>query len=588
MFGFFKKKEKLLDQQISKDKKSAKVVKVDAQGSNQPTLKTDKQTLVEPDPLEKEKQDFHIKLEAKEKELATSQSASKTAKEEAQAAQKSLAETKAKLEAKEKELATSQSASKTAKEEAQAAQKSLAETKAKLEAKEKEIEKVKLSAQDHTQENELILMQLMQTQEELVEYFEQRGEFEKLYQTYKSRCERIVKRMPQYSDFGELKITKVDGVSDTQSVFWRVRDLVGDGIESSDFDFVINLKEGHPGIGLVIDGLEQSFTPKLLGVDQKQAGIFLSLGTKQFRMMLSVAAIFDQLESSGWQGLELAPDFDLGFWRPYMKSLVTQIKQLPLILRYDQIKLKRELINPDYEHLWLEFYGLNFGANYWNKFEIRLGAALIEENGFSQYPKFEIPLIDGKTKPFDSWFEESKDDSGPKLELRFSLEKKVFDIAVWTRLSDVDKALMLRLIYAMPNALRALSDQKAMLYRPLDSWIDFATKAVKVMEANRQAKKVADQEAGNAATQSNVNVAKNISPAISREIQANTLSNSQIAIPGRSNQSPQNVKVINVSSGSIAKGRAQLGSNSNSGSQSVATKKSNNSRKASPKRGVKS
>jgi len=431
-------------------------------------------------------------------------------------------------------------------------------------------------------------MQLMQTQEELVEYFEEKGEFEKLYQTYKTRCERIVKRMPQYADFGELQITKVDGVSDTPSVFWRVKDLVGDGIESSDFDFVVNLKEGHPGVGLVIDGLEHSFTPKLLGLDQKETGTFLGLGTRQFRMILSVAAIFDQLESSGWQGLQLVPDFDVGFWLPYVKTLVTQIKQLPLILRYDEVKLKRELINPDYEHLWLEYYGLNFGANYWNKFEIRLGAALIEEDGFSQYPKFEIPLIDGKTKPFDSWFEESKDDSGPKLELRFSLEKNIFDIAVWTRLSDADKALMLRLIYAMPNALRALTDQKSMLHRPLDSWIDFATKAVKVIEDNRQAKKVADQKAGNAATQGNVTVAKNVSPAISREIQANTLNSSQIATPVRLSQSPQKVKVINVSSGSIAKGRAQLGPNSNGRSQSLGTKKPNNSRKVNPKRGVKS
>ena len=574
MFGLFKKKKKLFDQQVVKEKPS--ILKADIEGNTQTYLR------------EQKNQDLQKSIETKEKELATSQSATKTAKEEAQAAQKSLAEIKAKLEGKEKELATSQSATKTAKEEAQAVQKTLAETKAKLEAKEKEIEKVKLSAQDHTKENELILMQLMQTQEELVEYFEQKGELEKLYQTYKTRCERIVKRMPQFRDFSELKITKVDGVSDTPSVFWRISDLVGDGIESSDFDFFINLKEGYPGIGLIIDGLEQSFTPKLLGLDKKQAGVFLSLGTKQFRMILSVAAIFDQLESSDWKSFELAPDFDLVFWRLYIKILAAQIKELPLILRYDGVKLKRELINPDYEHLWLEFYGLNFGANYWNKFEIRLGAALIEEGAFSQYPKFEIPLIDGKTKPFDSWFEESKDDSGPKLELRFSLEKNVFDIAVWTRLSDADKAFMLRLIYAMPNALRALSDQKAMLHRPLDSWIDFATKAVKVMEANRQAKKVPDQEAGNVATQRNVNLAKNVSLAIPGEIQENIPSNSQIATLSRSSQSPQNVKVINVSSGSIAKDRTELGPNSNGRSQTVVTKKPNNSRKVSPKRGVKS
>jgi hypothetical protein len=158
-----------------------------------------------------------------------------------------------------------------------------------------------------------------------------------------------------------------------------------------------------------------------------------------------------------------------------------------LLLRFDAVKLKRELINPDYEHLWLELKGLGLGSRTWPKFEIRLGAAMVERNGFSKYPKFEIPLIDGKTKPCDSWYAESQDDNGAKLELRFSLEKQVFDTSVWSRLGGADKALFLRLIYSMPDIFLRLEAEHVAIHRPWASWVDLAKSAMQVIEVNRMA-----------------------------------------------------------------------------------------------------
>ena len=336
-------------------------------------------------------------------------------------------------------------------------------------------------------------MQLAQIQEELGEISEKKSEIEKLYKTYKARYERVEKRLPQYSDYGDLQISRIDTASDNPLIIWKVKEFLIENDEPDEFIFAISLHDDQPGIGLVIDERPLIFSPKLLGSDRSQASIFLNYSTKQFRMLISAIQIFEKLESSNWIGVELLPEFDLGFWRPFIKNLIFQFKQLPLVLRYDEVKLKRELINPDYEHLWLEFYELTIGKLYWKKFEIRLGAALIEENGFSKYPKFEIPLIDGKSKPFDSWFAESRDDSGPKLELRFSLEKKVFDVAVWSKLSDEDRVLILRLIYAMPNALRALEKEKEILHRPIKVWIDFAKEAVKVMESKKDASRTIEQ-----------------------------------------------------------------------------------------------
>ena len=415
-------------------------------------------------------------LEAKNNELHQAQS------------QLSAAQTAA-SQANQKAAQAQQSAAK-AQQSADVSAKDLSALKAEREKQAKLAQQTEAKYQDSAQENELLLLQLMQAQEELVEYYEQKGDFEKLYLAYKARWERLEKRLPNYLDFGAIEIANVDGVSDVPSITWQVKDFAQSGVALSEFSFVTLLQDGHPGIGLVKDGQHHAFVPKLLGTNKDHLATFLGLGTTDFKQLTAAVSILDQLEALQWKGFESPAQFDLNFWRPSIQTLIAQLKQLPALLRYDEVRLKRELINPDYEHLWLEFRGLSLGALQWKKFEIRLGAALVQNDGFSQYPKFEIPLIDGKTKPFESWYAESQDDSGAKLELRFALEKNVFDVAVWAKLADADKALVLRIIYAMPEALKRLEKQKVGIHRPWVTWIDFATSAVKVLEVNKAVSKL--------------------------------------------------------------------------------------------------
>jgi hypothetical protein len=130
---------------------------------------------------------------------------------------------------------------------------------------------------------------------------------------------------------------------------------------------------------------------------------------------------------------------------------------------------------------------MSYGTRSWKKFETRLGAALVQDGGFSQHPKFEIPLIDGKNKPFDSWYAESHDDAGAKLELRFSLDKNIFDAAVLAKLSEADRLLVIRLIYVFPEVLKRLEAQHVAIHRPWATWIDFAARSVAVLELQKQA-----------------------------------------------------------------------------------------------------
>ncbi len=424
-------------------------------------------------------------VSAAENDLAAAKLAATTSQQGLESAIQESKSLQSQMDAFSKELIELKNTIETQKTE-------LAKLKAELESTTKENTQDKTRLDDAEQENELLLTQLMEVQEELEVYYLDKVKFENLYQEMQVRWGRLEKRYPNYVDFGSIELVTFDAISDTPSITWRAKDYAQGGEAFDEFVFHTILRDGQPGINLVFNAkestsLDSALVPKLIKPQSMEFERFVRMSQSDFRKIMAAAAIITQLEASGWRGVELPQDFDLGFWRQSLKLLPAQLQALPVLLRYDAVKLKRELINPDYEHLWLELKGMGLGTRTWPKFEIRLGAAMVQRNGFSQFPKFEIPLIDGKTKPFDSWYAESQDDNGAKLELRFSLEKQVFDTSVWSRLDGSDKTLFLRLIYSMPDVLLRLEAEHVAIHRPWASWIDLARSAIQVIEVNRKA-----------------------------------------------------------------------------------------------------
>ena len=342
---------------------------------------------------------------------------------------------------------------------------------------------------DTNNDQEMLVLQIAQLQDESSTYYEEKRQLEKLYKVYRARWERLEKRIPNLIDFGALTVVEVDTVSEVPSVVWGVSDFAQTGITLPNFNFATVLVEGQPGIVLVGEGqpdfVSGALVPKNLATDPNQVSLFMQLTASQYKQLDAAIKTLEQFELTQWKTASLPADFDVSFWRPFLQTLIAQFKALPVTLRYDRVKLKRELINPDYEHLWLEFHDVVFGPVSWKKFEVRLGAALIQPGAFSLYPKFEIPLVDGKDKPFESWFSESYDDSGGKLELRFALERKIFDVAVWAKLSEADRAVVLRIIYAFPEALRRLESEKVSIHRPWKTWVEFARSAIQILDQLR-------------------------------------------------------------------------------------------------------
>ena len=346
--------------------------------------------------------------------------------------------------------------------------------------------KLKIQIESLDQENNFLLIQIRQNQDELEKLSLENKTNKDLNHSLNAKWHRLEKRFPNYIDYGGLEIISIDGVAATPKIIWKITDYSKAGFALPEFYFQTTLQNGQAGISIIDGGDEassnQALIPVLLSQSQEQREIFIEYGLNEWNKISAACDVLEQLIINNGLGLGQAEGFDLSFWKSSLITLVQSIQKLPKILRFDRVRLKRELVNPNYEHLWLEFYDVQLDSYRLPKLEMRLAAALVQADGFSRFPKIEIPLVNGKDKPFESWYPESHDDQGAKLELRFALDKQVFDLGVFAKLGAADQRLIQSFVYRLPAILNRLAKSKVSIHRQWQDWYEFARATALVMQ----------------------------------------------------------------------------------------------------------
>jgi hypothetical protein len=359
------------------------------------------------------------------------------------------------------------------------------------------------------QMSQIKALQMYELQEEIEDRFFDKQKTQSQYEYLKLRWNRLEKNIPDYLDFDPVRFLSIDNISDTPKIRWQVTNFYQSGLDLPELTFETILKSGKAGIRIIEnsankitsnkDGYKSHptnasndidegsvFFPYQLEKNPTHFSTFQKTSAKNWRKLLSAIHILDKSISSRWQDIKDMNSFDPGFWTPYLSELIKQIQLLPEIFRYDNVKLKRELNNIDYEHLWLEVHGVKFGDFSANKLEFRVAASLIQSNGFSRHPKFEFPLGDRQQKPFPSWFAESKDDQGPKFEIRFSLDDQAMDLGAIAKLSGQDITLLYHLLQLTPQFIEQLIDQRIPINRPWASWLALTKETVSLIKVKFQ------------------------------------------------------------------------------------------------------
>ena len=341
-------------------------------------------------------------------------------------------------------------------------------------------------------ENHFILQQLFEAQEEIERKLLSIRMDENKSGLLVERFERLLKRYKNYIDYKYLTILSVDQSTTAPVVHWKLSDVLLSGTAFDEILFNTVLKDGQVGIYIATMTLSGSklisFNPKailyptLFNSAKGQQQVLRSIQYDHWHAFGAAVAAIDLCIRTHWRDVNVTNDFDRPFWGSTLSSLQSDFSRLPRVFRFARASLKQELINSDYEHIWIEVFNINFGNTTLPKFEFRISASEIKSPMYSLLPKMEFPLIDGKTPPFESWYPESFDDYGSKLEIRFNLGSKKFDIGVWSSLSKEDREFLLAFFAQIPHVLRAIPQSEMPKHRDLEYWLQFTKEAIKIIQ----------------------------------------------------------------------------------------------------------
>ena len=326
------------------------------------------------------------------------------------------------------------------------------------------------NAKDVQQESELLLVQLHQVQEELEHYFLEHKNAVKQNGELISRWQRMLERNPEYCDYGSLELVNIDLPG--QRTSWRFTDLnaAGQNYAELRFDAVIG---GEIAAIAFADQSEGEVLAMPNALD--------TLTTAQWMLLPTLCSILNDALQTPVGSVTRLDETRRGALCAAIGRLSESIEVLPPAMRFDRVTLKREQVNPDYEHLWLQIGNLSLGKERWGDVDFRMSCANVRPGKFGAHPKLEFPSETGATL-LEGWFAESFDDFGDKLELRFALPEAM-DMSVWEKLSQADQAILKTLVAKLPLILTRLDNGKVRLSRPFSDWQQLASSVQSILAA---------------------------------------------------------------------------------------------------------
>lgn len=357
-----------------------------------------------------------------------------------------------------------------------------------------QISQVQADLQEERQENKLLLLQLHQVQEELEHYFLQHQQIQQQYSANQVFFRRLLEREPKFYDYDELDISPLNRGDAIPSVNCRLANLTAAGRHFPSFEFAVAIEQGIAGLIFPAATMTMLLHPPSLSAEESELFIspvgtpeklplrlhhLAALVTSDWSLVTALIRLLNDTFAKP-QRLQWNSPLSSNLFLSGLQELERQMEPHSARLRYDAVRLKREQVNPDYEHLWFEFDNLSFQGEIWSYFEFRLSCAHVRPDYFGGFPKLEFP-VEGSQAPFEGWYIEASDDFGEKLELRFSLSDKSMDLGVWAHVTEHDRRFMKELAAGLPQFLSTLRQSGVQISRPWEEWRGMAAEMQSVM-----------------------------------------------------------------------------------------------------------
>lgn len=204
----------------------------------------------------------------------------------------------------------------------------------------------------------------------------------------------------------------------------------------------------------------------------KQIAYIKEINQTEYQEVKESIDFIDKILKNNYKDVDIGEDIDIIFYNPFLRKLIAEQRREEKSLRFDNVKIKQELVQKDYEHLWLEINNLTFMHYNLEKLEIRISSSN-KSSGFYSRMKIEFPLIDNLSKPFPNWYKESIDAYGEKFELRFDNDKKTMDVITLNKTKQ-DAIFIAVITLSIDEILKKINNINLLVTRSLDEWLGLA------------------------------------------------------------------------------------------------------------------
>jgi hypothetical protein len=301
------------------------------------------------------------------------------------------------------------------------------------------------------QEAEQRLYQLHEVQEELGQYLVKYQEQNKLLEKAEARWARLLKRMPDYCDYGDIRIIQGD---DASSLICEVRDLAAGAQTYPELEFETFIIKGvtgfrfkHPEDITQEDLIPVAQTPEEAKV---RSSVLKNLTTTEWLLLESTAHFLKTCLKTEKFDKETLPARLIQETLNGLERFNQVISKFPEILRYDAVSFNEKVLSEDCEHLEIRLENLSCRDLTSPEFVFRLTCAGLSSSDFGSNPRLEFP--EDTSTIFKTWFDCSSNPDDPKFELRFAPPEAI-DLDVWNKLSKDDAGFIQILTAHLPEMI---------------------------------------------------------------------------------------------------------------------------------------
>lgn len=302
-------------------------------------------------------------------------------------------------------------------------------------------------------ENDLILFQLHETQEEFEQYIQRSKLALKHAGTSELRLSKALEKHPEYWEYESLEAYVLPGKN---AIRWQIKDTY--------------LKTYHcEDLIIQTSGVAERFILSIFNSEHKTSAFFnFCPSAKKLDFHLNhskkdVPNPFSLLGPTDWDNLiflinrligwtatdqaaAILPNDVIAATSVELKKFRKTLDNWPLTLRYDNISLKEIVDVDNYRALGIALNNIRLGSESWHTLDFRLSTFGNGQGDAGAHPRLEFP--ESSRHAIQSWYPESNDERGPRLELRFS-KPDAMDTAVWSHLADADKLLIAALLKSL-------------------------------------------------------------------------------------------------------------------------------------------